>query len=236
MEALHEALLELQQIDDQIAEAESRLAAYEPRYRELEEPVRTLEQEVEGLRTRVGEMRLQVRKLEQGADSKREKLRAYEQRMERVRSVREESAAKTELDLVRRAADADETEALEMGEQATRTELRFDELTKQLEKMRGELEPKRAELDLEKNAAADALTELKQKRENHVTRLDKPSVRLYERVRGGRSRTALAPLTSQGACGACFSTLPLQEQSEVRNSKTLHRCEACGVILYSQDE
>jgi predicted nucleic acid-binding Zn-ribbon protein len=40
-------------------------------------------------------------------------------------------------------------------------------------------------------------------------------------------------MTPEGACGHCFNTLPLQEQSEIRSGSTLHRCEACGVILYA---
>ena len=57
-------------------------------------------------------------------------------------------------------------------------------------------------------------------------------MRLYERVRGGRSAMALAPMTAEGACGACFNILPLQEQSEVKAGGALRRCEGCGVILY----
>jgi predicted nucleic acid-binding Zn-ribbon protein len=77
------------------------------------------------------------------------------------------------------------------------------------------------------------LSLLRDQRQNHAIRLDASSLRLYERVRSGRASTVIAPLTPEGACGHCFNILPVQEQSEIRNGKTLRRCEACGVILYA---
>jgi predicted nucleic acid-binding Zn-ribbon protein len=65
--------------------------------------------------------------------------------------------------------------------------------------------------------------------------MDKNAVRLYERVRSGKRRTPLAPLTPDGACGSCYNVLPMQEQSEIRQGGTLMRCEACGVILYPSE-
>jgi predicted nucleic acid-binding Zn-ribbon protein len=58
---------------------------------------------------------------------------------------------------------------------------------------------------------------------------------MYERVRGGRTRLVVAPLTAEGACGNCFNILPIQQQSEIRRVDSLIRCEQCGVILYPDD-
>ena len=54
---------------------------------------------------------------------------------------------------------------------------------------------------------------------------------LYQSIRGRTGRTAVAELTADGACGYCFSVMPLQIQNEVRHGADLVRCEACGVIL-----
>ena len=76
---------------------------------------------------------------------------------------------------------------------------------------------------------------LKQQRGDYAKQIDTNAVRLYERVRSGKRKSALAPLGADGACGNCFNILPLQEQSEVRRGNSLHRCEACGIILYPDD-
>lgn len=234
MEELHQALIELQELDDEIVRAQARVDTYVERFREVEAPQRTLESEVEALRTRVADLRQQIEKLESGHQNKRERQYAYEQRIERTRSLREEAAARAEVDLIRRAAEADVAEARDVGQELTRTDLRLDELTKQLEKVRAEVAPQRDELQAEADEAQAALVVLQDRRTNHTVRIDKPALTLYERVRGRRDRRVLAPMTEEGACGSCFSTLPLQEQAEVRRGTSLHRCEACGVILYPQ--
>lgn len=235
MRELRASLLELQNMDNEILQAEQELSSFEPKLAALEEPVRTLELEIEAGRTRLSDMRQNARRLEQAAESKRDRLRQYEARMERVRNMREESAARTEMDLIRRATEADEGEALEMMDQATRTDLKLDEMIKQLEARRAELAPRKEELLAERQRAQDALATLRDQRKNHAIRLDAQALRLYERVRGTRGRMAVAPLTVEGACGNCFNVLPIQQQSEVRRSDALVRCEQCGVILYPAD-
>jgi len=231
----HEALIELQQIDDEISRAQSHAATFEERFREVEAPLRTLENEVAALRTRVDDLRQQILKLETGAQNKRERQHAYEQRIERTKSRMEEAAARAEIDLIRRATEADESDARDVGQDMTRTELRLSDLEKQLEKLRAEVQPRRDELQQESDAAESALALLQERRAGRVVGIDRQALTLYERVRGRRERRALAPMTPEGACGNCFNILPLQEQAEVRREDGLRRCEACGVILYTQE-
>lgn len=235
MSDIRSALLQLQTLDEEIRASEKRLAEFEPRLEILEQPVRTLEQEVEAARTRLGEMRDNAQRLERAAEKKRERLSSYESRMDRIRNVREEAAVRTEMDLIRGAAEADEDEAVELMEQATRTDLKLDELIRQLETKRAEVAPQKEELLRERRQIEEELAVLRDRRSNHAVRLDQATLQMYERVRRGRSRLAVAPLTSEGACGNCFNILPIQQQSEVRRDDALVRCEACGVILYAQE-
>jgi len=234
MEDLKTALLTLQGLDTEIAEARSRLSSFDPQLAEVSQPVTALEAEIGATRTRLEDLRREVRRLEAAATQKRETLGRYEDRLSRVRNLREEAAARAEMDLIRRAADADDAEAIELMEQATRTDLKLDDLEKNLEKLCAETEPRRDELLSAKSEVQDQLTVLEDKRNNHAIRLDGAALRLYERVRMGRASMVVAPLTDEGACGHCFNILPLQEQAEIRRGDGLRRCEACGVILYSE--
>ena len=234
MEDLRTSLLDLQGLDHEIEEARGRLEKFEPLLREVDGPVHAFETEIAATRTRLEDLRREIRRLEAAAEQKRLRLHVYEERMSRIRNLREESASRAEMDLIRRAADADDAEALELMEQATRTDLKLDDLEKQLAKSKAELAPRRQELEKARDDAAAQIELLKDRRDNHALRIDKAALRLYERVRKGKASMVLAPLTTEGACGHCFNILPLQEQTEVRNTDTLRRCEACGVILYAQ--
>lgn len=232
MEALHASLLALQELDDEIVRVETRLKEFDPKLAEAEAPLVQYTREVESTRVRLGELRQDAARLEKAAEQNRSRLKVYEDRLMRVRNAREEAAARAEMDLVKRAHDADVDEHAQVSEQLTRTDLKLDEMEKQLARMQGEYAPQREALLGERQTVADELAALRDRRENQAQRLDPQSRRLYERVRTGRSRRVLAPLTDEGACGACFNILPLQEQSDVRRGKSLRRCEACGVILY----
>jgi predicted nucleic acid-binding Zn-ribbon protein len=234
MDDLRNALLGLQDLDIEIARAKAKLEEFDPQLKTLEIPITNLQNEIEATRTRLAEVRQDARRLERGAEQKRDRLRAYEERLVRVRNAREEAAARTEMDLVRRATEADETEALEKMEQATRTDLKLDDLERNLEKLKAEIAPKREQLLSTRREMENELQVLADRRQNQAVRLDPASLRLYERVRSGKSKRVLAPLTAEGACGNCFNILPIQEQAEVRRGTTLKRCEGCGVILFPQ--
>lgn len=233
MQDLHAALLALQELDEQITEAEARVREFDPQFEELDAPVVSAEREHEAATTRLAELRSEQQRLQKNSNQKQERLQACHERMTRVRTEREEAAVKAETDLVRRALEADKADLEDVSEQATRTDLKLDELQRQLERVRTETAERRSELTAQRAAAESELAQLRDQRENAAVRLDQPSLRLYERVRKGRSRLALAPLTDEGACGNCFNILPVQEQAVVRNAQSLHRCEGCGAILYT---
>lgn len=232
MESLHASLLALQELDDEIARAEARLEEFEPKEAELDAPVAALEREAEALQTRLQELRQDVTRLERAVEQNRVRMQHYEDRLMRVRNAREEAAARTEMDLVRRALEGDRAELQQQSEQATRTDLKLDEQQRLLARLRAEVAPQHEQLAAERQQVQEAVAILKDRRENQAVRLDAASRRLYERVRKGRARRVLAPMTDEGACGSCFNVLPLQEQADVRRGKSLKRCEACGVILY----
>jgi uncharacterized protein len=233
MQELHAALLALQELDDAIIQAQARVEEFGPQLDALEAPLAGVLKEHESTQARLAELREEVHRLQRNSAQKRERLQASEDRLGRVRNVREEAAVRAEIDLVARALDADETDLKQQSEQATRADLKLDDLQRQADRVRAEIAARRDELIAGRTEAETELKLLRERRENQAVRVDPQSRRLYERVRGGRSRLSLAPLTPEGACGNCFNVLPVQEQTEIRRGETLHRCEGCGVILYA---
>jgi uncharacterized protein len=233
MHDLHAALIALQELDGEIDRAEVEWAAFPARLDQLDEPVHAAEREIETMRGKVEDLRSQVQKLEANAEQKRERMKSYQERLATGSSTKKNAVLRAEIDLVRKALDADNTDIKQLSEQATRADLKLDDLQRQADKLRAELAPRRDELLFARLEVEEQLAMLRERRENHAVRLDQKSRRLYERLRSGRSRTVLAPLTAEGACGNCFNVLPVQEQAMVRQAAALHRCEACGVILYA---
>lgn len=230
------SLKELQKLDRRIAEARKKVSSFDPVLAEIDEPALALETDVEATRGRLKEMRLEARRLESSADERRSRTKKLQERMNEVRNLREEAAVHAELDMLRRALEGDEQEALGLLDQIRKLELRLDEQEAALEEARAELEPRRQELLREREEARDELAGLEDRRKQFAEEIDDRELRLYERIRSGKREVAVAELTPDGACGVCFSMIPLQLQTEVRDGRDLVRCEACGVILAARPE
>lgn len=234
MQELHAALIALQEIDEEIRRVHERVESFTPRIEELTAPADAVRREIEQTQTKLNELRAERSRLEQNAQQKEEQLKSVQERLAGARNPREEAAARAEVDLVRRALEADRADLRTVGEQATRTDLKLDDLQKSLERARSQTAEQQRELEDARGVVETELRVLQERRENQAVRLDPQGRRLYEQMAKARSRRVLAPMTAEGACGNCFNILPLQEQTEVRRGETLHRCEACGIILYSE--
>lgn len=228
-------LEELQRIDQRIEAVKEKMRTFDPLLEEVDAPAAELEDEVENTRGRLQEMKVDERRVELAAQEKKNRADRLEERLKSVRNVREEAAVSAELDMVRRALEGEEQEALTLLDQIRKMELRLEELQEALEEARSEIEPRRQELLNEREALEEELEDLRARRERFSESMDDQELRVYERIRGGGGRRAVARLTADGACGNCFNMIPLQLQNEIRHGSEMIRCEACGVILAAAD-
>jgi predicted nucleic acid-binding Zn-ribbon protein len=224
----------LQDLDLALEKARIRILEFDPLLAEVEEPALALEKEVETLRARVKEIKVEERRLERSADDRRSRVKNLQERLRSVRTMREEAAVQAESDILRRALETDEQEALTLLDQIRKMELRLDELEADLEKARAEVEPKRAELLEEQKTVQAEVVRLEHQRTVLADQLPDEALNDYDRIRGGGRPVAIASLTPDGACGHCFSLVPLQVQNEIKQGGVLVPCEACGVLLSSE--
>lgn len=225
------ALKELQKLDTRIQDARKAIHDFDPLFEEVEEPALILESELNTGRTRLKEMKLEERRLELAVEEKRERIRKLDERLGSVRNLREEAAVSAELDMVKRALQSDEQEALSLIDQVRKGEERVTELEAAFEEASELVEPKRNELLGQREEARADLASLEKDRVSFAGAMDPEELRIYDAIRGRGARAAVAELTDDGACGHCFGMVPLQHQNEVRHGEALIRCEACGVIL-----
>jgi predicted nucleic acid-binding Zn-ribbon protein len=230
------SLQELQRLDTRIRSVEEHIAAYEPRLAEVEDPALQLESELKAVEDRLEEMRADTRRLERSVDDKRARIGKLEERLNQVQNLREEAAVRTELDLIRRAVETDEQEALQLLDQAQRAEIAADELREKAGQARAEVAPSQEALQAERAALESELEELQGRRDSLLEGVGPEERRVYDSFHSSGRKVVVAPLLDDGACGNCFGMVPLQVQNEIRHAETLVRCEACGVILSAELE
>jgi predicted nucleic acid-binding Zn-ribbon protein len=224
-------LKQLQRLDLKIAEAKRRILDFEPRLEEVEKPALTLESELATTRTRVQEMKLEERRVELSQEEKRTRRVKLEERLGSVRNLREEAAVSAELEMVKRAIQNDEQEALSLLDQLRKAEDRAAELEAAHREASELVEPQRKALLNEREQARKDLQALEAERAAFAQGMNPAELKTYDAIRAGGRTIAVADLTEDGACGNCYGVVPLQVQNEVRHGASLIRCEGCGVIL-----
>ncbi len=100
------------------------------------------------------------------------------------------------------------------------------------EEERRETESRTREIEARVDELEAELDRLQGRRGETAGRIDDDVRSEYDRVRGGRTTQALAPVVD-GVCGHCYTAIPLQRQAEIRAGRKLVVCEGCGVILHA---
>jgi predicted nucleic acid-binding Zn-ribbon protein len=225
------SLKELQQLDQEIAAVRAAALGFEPLLDEVDAPVLRLEQDVHSLEKRLTEIRLEEKRIELTIEERRVRADKLQGRMEAVRNVREEAAVHAELEMVRRALESEEQEALSLLDQINRLEERLQEQDQAYRESLAEVEPRRKELVQQQEDSAKQLEALSAKRDQFAAGIDPSERRIYDSIMAGSREVAVSELTQDGACGNCFNMVPLQVQNRIRHSDAMIRCEGCGVIL-----
>lgn len=227
-----EALLGLQDIDESIAEKEAELASLAPRVQEREERLEDVRGRLASARSALETAEEGYRKSQRSVQAGRATLKRLRDRANEVEDLRQHMAVRAELDAARRNLEAAENEALDdlqsvetARESVGTLEEELAEAESAYEESLGEVRARREELEAE-------LARQRDRREDRSGAIEDGALAMYERVRKGRTQSALAPLVG-GHCGNCFTFIPLQRQSEIRSGERLHRCEGCGVILHA---
>lgn len=227
-----EALLTLEEIDHKIEAFAVELDVLAPELSASEQRMAEMRARTELLTKKAERVDTRLRKLERASKAGRETLKRLQQRAQEVQNLKQHTAVRAETDAARRNLEDAEDDLLEAMQDAEEARGALAALARDLEEeeaafvtLESETSARRAELEAEISIQRD-------RRKNRELRLDADAVRLYESVRGGKTRKVLSPLTQDGVCGHCYTFIPKQRQAEIRSGRRLYLCEGCGIILY----
>lgn len=228
------ALLELQAKHKVVLDISEAVKALEPQLAELDEELGRARDELEAHRVRTVEADERRAELEGKIDSYRVMQDRKRQKLEWVRGAKEAATLMAELDLARSVLGREEAEWIRSADRVQE----MQKIVTESEKVVGEIEeaqaPKREELGSTKSALDTRLQAAETERDG-VAEHVKPGLRdQFNRILRGRARLALYPLTA-GACGHCFTQVPLHRAQKIRNGESIEACEACGVLVYQED-
>lgn len=240
-----ETIVELQSAITQLREAEHRLHGIPDWMRDLHEEHSTQRKEIEALQQAADEAAKERRAAEAATQDAQEKLKKYQQQINRVSTQREYGALLQEIDTVKGQISASEEQALSALERSEQTQ---KDLAARRETFRELDERYAAELarwEAEKPAVAQRVEELKGRIGDLRGSLPRNLVSQFERILDRYPGGALAvvrPIERPGQkqrewhCSACNYRVRPQSVVEIRNSGNLIQCDSCKRILYLEPE
>ena len=207
---------------------------------ELPLEVQDLEDEIAGLNTRIANTKAEIKEIEKAnADHKhvieesKHLIAKYDAQRDNVKNNREYESISKEIeyqDLEQQVAAKKirENEALISEKKAV-----IDEAQEALAHREADLVEKKKELDTIIEETAKEEEALLKERENLVGQIDERMMVAYTKVRANAHNKLAVVTVTRDACGGCFNKIPPQRRLDIEESKKIIVCEYCGRILVS---
>jgi predicted nucleic acid-binding Zn-ribbon protein len=231
------ALVNLQNVDLEIAALRKTAEAYPRDIAELEKQLAAAKSAVDAERAKLEDFERQRIQLEQTIVEDRDKVRKWEARLAEQRTTREYSALAREIDIAKKGQTTMGEELVELGKQAA--------VQREVAKTKdAEFQTKAADLTAriktqkEKLAEAEAnVKALDGKRaaaEGNVSKVDAALLRRYDTIRKKRM-PAMVSTTAPGICGGCRMNIRSQLYNTLLASKGYDVCPSCQRIIYAAE-
>jgi len=209
---------------------------------ELPLEVQDLEDEIAGLDTRVANLEAEVKRINELITAKKNEIKEagllikkYEAQQTNVRNNREFDSLNKEIEFQRLEMELCEKRIKEFTVELKTKKEAADSSATLFGERKSDLAAKKAELDEIVNETQVEEERLLVKAREIEAHIDDRLLTAFKRIRKN-ARNGLAVVTVQrDACGGCFNKIPPQRQLDIRSRKKIIVCEYCGRILVDNE-
>ena len=227
-----EALIKLQHLETQIAEATSIIAAHPQRLAQADARLNAARAALDAAKQRLTENHDARRALEKDVAMYQARLSKFRDQQGAVKTNKEYQALGHEIETAQADIATVEEKVIERMVEA-------DTVTADVKKAEAEFAVQQKQVDAEKKELHDELasvqsllTRATDARATLVKELEPRLVALFQQVARVRKGTALATATRDGLCSHCHVRLRPQVFQQVRTNDHIIQCDSCQRILY----
>ncbi len=239
-----ETVVELQQAILQLREAEQRLHGIPDWMRELHDEHAARQAEISGLEQALEEAARERRTAEMAVADAQEKLKKYQQQINRVSTQREYGALLQEIDTTKAAIAGYEEQAFTSLEQHDQQQKELQEMRDGFRELAERYAVELARWESEKPAIAHQVGALGAQIAGLRAKLPRQVLAQFERILERNPAGALAPVRliegprrgpREWHCGVCNYRVRPQVVVEIGNGESLVQCDSCKRVLYLQE-
>src|SRR3954469_3915390 len=238
-------ILELQSALTRLSDAEQRLHGIPDWMRELHEEHTTRRTEIQALEETAAEASRQRRAAEAAVQDAQEKLKKYQQQINKVSTQREYGALLQEIDTVKGSISTGEGAAFSALDQQEKADKELETLRESFREIEERYAAEMTRWEAEKPGIASQVEDLKAQAAGIKGRLSRGVVAQFERILDRYPAGATAPVRPierpgqkqrEWHCSACNYRVRPQVVVEIRNGEGLVQCDSCKRILFFREE
>lgn len=227
------ALYELQKIDTKIDEINKIKGELPLEVQDLEDEVAGLETRIAKISSEVDELVLSTKQRKEEIEQSKALIAKYEEQQNNVRNNREFDSLSKEVEYQKLEIELCEKRIKEYSVEIKVKKKQIEEAQEVVADRSLDLNAKRKELESIDQETAKDIEKLVALSEKSAAKIDERLLAAYNRIRSN-VRNGLAVVTvRRDACGGCYNRIPPQRQMDIRLSKKVTVCEYCGRILVS---
>ena len=225
------ALYSLQQIDSMVDKIKIIRGELPLEVQDLEDDIAGLETRVANYRKDIEELRIGIAERENAMKTSLAQIKKYEEQQMNVRNNREYDSLTKEIEFQNLEIQLSEKKIKEMR-------FKIENLEADITEADNRLQERTADLDAKKNELTDIVTETEEKENDLVAKskanekyIEDRLLTAYKRIRTNARNGLAVVMVERDACGGCFNKIPPQHQMDIRMHKKIIVCEYCGRIL-----
>jgi predicted nucleic acid-binding Zn-ribbon protein len=227
-----ERLINLQQLDSTIDEAQRRIAAHPDRLAAADARLNAAKEMVERAKGRLKDNQEARRAIEKDAALFQGRVGKFKDQLSEVKTNREYQAIQVEIETAQRELAAVEENVLERMMDADVIAVEITQAESALAVQQKEVDREKAVLAQELADLQAALASASEARASLLKEMTPRLIALFEQVARARKGVAICSATRDGLCSVCHVRLRPQVFQLVRQNDSIIQCDSCQRILY----
>jgi len=228
-------LIEIQRLDNLIADAEEKLSGIPDYLQKAQDDLETAQVEFDTFKSKYEKDLNAKNEVQTGYEENKAQLDKAQLKLPEVKNNKEYEAVLKEMDTLKKNVNEAEYKLLELGEAVDKHSSEDEGITKKLEDAKVACEAGLKQREEENSELTASLAENKEKRAEAVKGVKKSLLAKYDRVRNARNNLAVVRVDEE-TCTGCYIKVPPQLYVEVVKDKELLQCPNCQRFLYYRSE
>lgn len=215
---------------------------------DLERGIDQLMPKVNGLNAEVAKAKAAVDQATQLIEGEEKRKREVVQRIDAHRALqtknegvfnaatnqKEATAATAQLEQIKKIIGDEEKEIVAIGERITEIKALVEDRTGRLMELETQRDAAKEAISGERAKLEGQLSEIRTRRNDRATKVARPIISIYDRIRSKKRVHALFPLRGN-SCSNCDTNVPMQRRSQMAATGKPELCEGCGALLYAPE-